>query len=84
MKFLLIFPILIVGTAYADCVATTKTYSSCNAGYYLSSGDCKACPSPGTSAAGATSITECCIPSGTTGSDATGTYTYASPCCYSN
>lgn len=38
----------------------------------------------GTSEAGATSITGCYIPAGTTGSDSTGGYTYAEDCYYSN
>ena len=67
---------------------TRKTSYRCAAGYYGSSTNgtsgCAKCPSPGTTDAGATSITECCIPSGTTGSDTTGTYTYTSQCCYSN
>ena len=88
MKRVLIFPIflcsLLIGNAYAACVAGAKTYTSCNAGYYLSGGLCLTCPSGGTSAAGATSITSCYLPSGTTGSDSTGSYTYTSNCYYSN
>lgn len=50
--------------------------------------ECRRCPSSGgvygtTSAAGAESITECYLPSGTTGSDATGSFTYTSNCYYS-
>ncbi len=73
-------------TRTGACKRTTSY--RCAAGYYGSSTNgtsgCSKCPSPGTTAAGATSITECCIPSGTTGSDTTGTYTYTSQCCYSN
>ena len=49
MKRVLIFPIflcsLLIGNAYAACVAGAKTYTSCNAGYYLSGGLCLTCPS---------------------------------------
>ena len=45
---------------------------------------CSPCPIGGTSEAGATSITGCYIPAGTTGSDSTGGYTYAEDCYYSN
>ena len=43
---------------------------------------CAPCPSPGTSAAGSTSQSDCYIPAGTTGSDNTGTYKYTSNCYY--
>lgn len=50
---------------------------------------CTQCPNdenntPGTSAAGSQSITDCYIPSGTTYSDNTGTWQYTSPCHYTN
>lgn len=65
------------------------TYSyRCAAGYYGSSTNgssgCSKCPSPGTSDAGATSITSCYIKSGTTGTETNGTYIYTSNCYYSN
>lgn len=51
------------------------------------SGTCTRCPASGgvygtTAAAGATSITECYIPSGTTFSDDTGSGTYTNACYY--
>lgn len=76
-------------SAYAACTATTKTYTACKPGYYLSSGDCLRCPSSGgvygTSADNNTGgITSCYIPSGNTGSDTTGSFTYTGNCYYSN
>ena len=70
------------------CVCTKKTERRCSAGYYgtvgalVNSSSCTQCPSPGTSAAGATSQSDCYIPAGTTGSDSTGTYKYTSNCYY--
>ena len=69
------------------CVCTKKTERRCSAGYYgtvtlVSSSACTQCPSPGTSAAGATSQSDCYIPAGTTGSDSTGTYKYTANCYY--
>ena len=56
----------------------------CAKGYYSnSSNDCVQCPDGGTTAnIGSSSITACYIPSGTTGSDSTGTYKYMSNCYY--
>ena len=45
-------------------------------------GECKDCPSPGTSSIGASGITSCYIPSGYTGSDTSGSYEYAANCYY--
>ena len=69
------------------CVCTKKVEHRCSAGYYgtvtlVSSSACTQCPSPGTSAAGSTSQSDCYIPAGTTGSDSTGTYKYTSNCYY--
>lgn len=68
-------------------VCTKTTEYRCATGYYGSSTNgtsgCNECPSSGTTAsAGATSISECCLASGTTGGDNTGTYTYTGDCCY--
>lgn len=59
----------------------------CNKGYYKNGTSCSRCPSSGgvygtTASTGATSITSCYIPSGTTMSDSTGKYTYTSNCYY--
>ena len=51
----------------------------CNAGYYQNGDACNKCPDNGTSAAGATSITQCYV---TTFSDATGSGVYTSNCYY--
>lgn len=79
--------------ATCDCKTCTKsTEYRCAAGYYGSSTNgtsgCTRCPSSGgiygTSAAGSTAITSCYIPSGTSMSDSTGTYTYTDNCYYTN
>lgn len=77
------------------CVATTcKTTTSarCQKGYYgtatlnasnTSCSGCTPCPASGTTAeTGATAITECYIPSGTTSSDTTGAFKYTENCYY--
>lgn len=65
------------------------TTFKCNKGYYYYFPDnervasCRQCPLTGTTKGiGAISITECYIPSGTTGRDSTGSYTYTSDCYY--
>lgn len=80
MLFFFIIPIY---NAYAACQATTKTYTACKPGYYLSAGTCVACPESGTSADKNNSgITDCYIPADTTITDETGEYTYISDCYY--
>lgn len=75
-------------TGVCNCNGTCdKTYSyACAAGYYgvTSNGTsgCTPCPNSGTSAQASTSITSCYLPSGTVGSDSTGTYVYTSNCYY--
>ena len=70
------------------CICTKKFESRCAAGYYgtglptVGGSSCTQCPSPGTSAAGSTSQSDCYIPAGTTGSDSTGTYKYTANCYY--
>ena len=70
-----------------DCFNETTKYR-CAAGYWGNPSNnvsgCTKCTSPGTSTAGSTSITRCYVPSGTTGSDSTGTFTYTSKCYWSN
>lgn len=61
----------------------------CIQGYYGSGQSCTRCPSSGgvygtTAAAGATTITECYLPSGTAFSDTTGSGTYTDKCYYTN
>lgn len=97
MKSKIIFVIgvlLLISSRNADaaCVATDKSYTACKSGYYLTevididsqkSGMCLSCPESGTSAdKNSGSITSCYLPSGTTGSDATGTYEYTNDCYY--
>ena len=82
--------------SYVECEATAECRGSlcvrgqnyrCVAGAYgnpsaSNKTACTPCPSPGTSAAGSTSQSDCYIPAGTTGSDSTGTYKYTSNCYY--
>ncbi|MDE6481910.1 MAG: hypothetical protein K2L25_03780 [Alphaproteobacteria bacterium] len=61
----------------------------CKKGYYGSGQSCTRCPSSGgvygtTALAGATAITACYLPSGTTFSDTTGSGTYTDACYYQN
>ena len=88
MRKTIIIPLVgafVCGAANAACTATTKTYTSCKPGYYLSGVACQSCPSGGTSADKNTGgVTSCYLPSGTTGSDSTGSYTYTANCYYSN
>lgn len=61
---------------------------TCIQGYYRDKMECKRCPSSGgvygtTKSSGATSITECYIPSGTEFSDSSGTWEYGQNCHYS-
>lgn len=80
--------ILFSSYAYAECTTGAKTYTACKPGYYLSYGDCVRCPSSG-GVYGTTvdnntgGITSCYLPSGTTGSDSTGSYTITGSCYYS-
>ena len=72
------------------CILTKRGVAPffCRAGYYGDAGNngrnCTKCPGGGTSAAGSTSITDCYMSSGSTGSDATGMFIYTSNCYYSN
>ena len=57
--------------------------SYANTGYYKNGSECAKCPSSGTTSGnGATTITQCYIPSGTKGSDSTGQYEYIGNCYY--
>ncbi|HIS70872.1 MAG TPA: hypothetical protein IAD02_02680 [Candidatus Enterousia intestinigallinarum] len=88
MKRILFFTacgLVIMRGANAACTVTGTVYSSCKPGYYLSSNNCIACPNGGTSAdKNSGGITDCYLPSGTTGSDSTGNFTYTADCHYSN
>lgn len=74
-----------INVARAACTANTTKYYACKPGYYLSSGNCYRCPSSG-GVYGTTvdnntgGITSCYIPSGTGGSDSTGSFTYTGHC----
>ena len=71
---------------YALCICADDHYpyisegSNGEVGY--GSLECVACPSGGTSEPGARSITSCYLPSGTTGSDASGNFIYTDDCHY--
>ena len=66
----------------ATCSGGNGSTFVCNSGTYKALGSCINCPSPGTSPAGSTSVSSCYIPSGTTGSDGSGTYKYTADCYY--
>ena len=93
MKKILFFAaVAIVGIpnmTHAACTANGTTYYACKPGYYLASGNCVRCPSSGgvygtTPDNNTGGITSCYIPSGNSGSDATGSFTYTENCYYSN
>ncbi len=76
-----------------DCnTCIESTAYRCASGYYGTSTNgtsgCSQCPSSGgingMSDAGSTEITSCYLPSGTTGSDSTGSWTYTDNCYYIN
>ncbi len=70
-------------SVFADCVLEATTYTSCNAGYYLSSGSCVTCAKGyyKSSAGTATSCTRCPSSNGVYGTTAaTGTTSVVS--CY--
>lgn len=81
--------VMCIGGARAACTETTKTYTSCKSGYYLSSGKCVRCPSSGgvygtTKDKNTGGITSCYIPSGNSFSDTTGSGVFTGNCYYSN
>lgn len=83
--FSIVVAAFITNGAYADCTVSGTKYYACKPGYYLSSGNCVRCPNSGTTVDNNTGgITSCYIPSGTTGSDGTGSFKYTSNCYYSN
>ena len=98
-KFILIgfIGMLAANNAFADCVATTRTYSSCKPGYYYSGngrlstsgGECIKYPtingvaatSPDKNTGG---ITSCYAPADKKYTDSVGTYKFENDCNYSN
>lgn len=73
----------------ATCAGGNGSTFVCAVGYYKSGSACVQCPASGgvygaTSGTGATSITECCLPSGTSFSDTSGSGTYTGNCYYVN
>ncbi len=68
----------------ATCPLDNNKTFKCNAGYYASGSSCVKCPTPGTSAAGATSVTKCYVPANTEYTDTSGKYSFSSTCYYSN
>lgn len=69
---------------YKTCTPSVIPIPTCNAGQYRSGYTCVPCPGSGTSYSGATSITQCFIPSGEGFSDLSGRWTYAENCYYKN
>lgn len=77
-----------LGKCPANSTCSSATSFSCNKGYYKNGSVCTRCPSSGgtygtTASSGATSVTSCYLPSGTTGSDSSGSFTYTGNCYYS-
>lgn len=71
----------------ATCDGGNGSTFKCDVGYYKNGTACTRCPSSGgvygtTAAIGATDITECYLPSGTTFSDTGGSGTYTGNCHY--
>ena len=72
------------------CTCSKKTEYRCATGYYGTTTNgksgCTQCPPSNgisaTSDAGATLVTQCYLPSGATGTDATGTFIYTTNCYY--
>lgn len=60
------------------------TCDDCAPGYYGTSGTCTRCPSPGTSPAGAKTITKCYIPANAEQTEDIGTYVFTTDCNYTN
>ena len=74
----------------SDCAPYCVSYctshlsnSSFRSAVFGAVGACTACPDGGTSSAGATSVTQCYIPTTTTFTDSIGTYNYSENCYYS-
>ncbi len=73
----------------ATCAGGNNSTFVCAKGYYKNGNVCTRCPASGgvygtTDTTGATSITSCYLPSGTSFSDGTGSGTYTSKCYYAN
>lgn len=71
----------------ATCRGGNFSVFVCLQGYYKNGDTCSRCPGFGstngtTAGNGADSITDCYLPAGTSGSDATGSFTYTSDCYY--
>lgn len=75
-------------TCNCDGTCDSETDYECYGGYYghpsASSPYCTACPYPGTSNIGTGGITRCYIPSGRSGTDASGSFDYVGNCSYVN
>ena len=85
-------------TKSCTCGSCTNSISSCTYsithcadGYYKSGNSCVRCPydsGAGTYGTGGSynsgGITSCCVASGVTGSDSTGSFVYTNRCCYTN
>lgn len=75
------------GVCPANSTCTDTDTFKCNRGYYKDGPVCTRCPQLGnvygtTASNGAKSISECYLPSGTSGSDATGTFEITQKCYY--
>lgn len=71
--------------ANATCAGGNGSTFVCARGYYKNGNICSQCPSSGTTTGvGATLITQCYLPSGTTFSESVGSGTYTANCFYAN
>lgn len=67
----------------AICAGGNGSGFACAKGYYKNGSTCSQCPPSGTTTGtGATAITDCYLPSGTTFSESTGSGTYTADCKY--
>lgn len=89
VEFAIIIVLAVPAAAYADCVASTKTYTSCKSGYYKGITTCTRCPRDTKSGLYGTTvdqnidgITSCYVPSENYFSDETGSGFYAGNCYY--
>jgi len=76
------------GVCPSNSTCTSATSFTCNKGHFKFGSTCAPCPPTGygvgatTASTGATSMSECYIPAGTTSSDTTGTFQFTEKCYY--
>ena len=76
------------GVCPSNSTCTSATSFTCNKGYWKNGSVCTSCPPSNyggygtTASTGATSISECYLPAGTTSSDTTGTFQFTQKCYF--